>query len=701
MEQAINHPKGRPMRTDILWGLILKLLFLGSSLSLHAQTTTSQDTLAIPNGSLTIPNTPSTSWQMLLQDISEMEDFENTHWEDYEEDLEELAHHPINLNTATREEMERLPFLTAQQVEDILAYIYRYHGMKSLGEVAMIQSISWYQRQLLGYFVYVGETEKKGFPSLANIARYAKHEVMGMVKVPLYERRGDVDGYMGYKYKHGIRYQMRYGDYVKLGFLGAQDAGEPFGAGKNKMGYDFYSFYLQVRKLGRWKNITLGRYRLREGLGLILNNDFSFGKLSALSSIGRSTSNNIRVHSSRSSANYLQGLAATYTLAKGLDLTAFFSYRKIDATLSAEGGIQTILKTGLHRTTKEIAKQNVASNTLMGGNINYRWQGWHLGGTAFYTSFSLPLTPNNTQLYKRFAPQGNRFWNASIDYGYLSHRWNIAGETATGDCGSWATINTISCQVSSNLSLLALQRFFSARYYSLFSNTFSEGSDVQDENGCYLGFTWTPHHRWSITAYSDFAYFAWPKYQTKESTQSWDNLVNILWQPAKTWTIGTRLRYKDKAGTTTERFRLYTSIAKERWNARTSFDYVMSRDAKANQNANLSTPDSHGYMLSENIGFQMHWLRLSGVLGYFHTSDYASRIYAYEPGLLYQMSFGSYYGEGIRYAVVARTDISKHLLVIAKLGTTDYFDRSHISSGLQEISRSSQSEVEVQVKWKW
>lgn len=173
------------------------------------------------------------------------------------------------------------------------------------------------------------------------------------------------------------------------------------------MGYDFYSFYLQVKNLGRWKNITLGRYRLNAGLGLILNNDFGFGKLSALTSLGRSSSCIIRGHSSRSSANYLQGAAATYTLLKGLELTGFLSYRQIDATLSADGGgIKTILKTGLHRTVNEIAKQKVASNTLVGGNICYRHQGWHIGGTAFYTSFSLPLTPNKSQLYKRFCSRG-------------------------------------------------------------------------------------------------------------------------------------------------------------------------------------------------------------------------------------------------------------------------------------------------------
>lgn len=30
------------------------------------------------------------------------------------------------------------------------------------------------------------------------------------------------DGYLGYKYRHGVRYQFRYGDYVKMGFVGAQ-----------------------------------------------------------------------------------------------------------------------------------------------------------------------------------------------------------------------------------------------------------------------------------------------------------------------------------------------------------------------------------------------------------------------------------------------------------------------------------------------
>lgn len=689
--------------------LLLKLFLVGSSQIFcaswaQAQSSSLSELGAVPEDSFSA----SPPWQQLLSDLSSSEDFEHVAWQDYEEDLEEMAQHPVNLNTATREELERIPFLTASQVEDILFYIYRYGQLKSMSELTLISSIDWYQRQLMSCFFYVADDgSKPAFPSLKTIAQYGKHEVMGMLKVPFYERKGDAsgtDGYLGYPYKHGLRYQFRYGNSVKLGFVASQDAGEPFFGGRNTMGYDFYSFYLQVKNLGRWKNITLGRYRLNVGLGLILNNDFGFGKLSALTSLGRSSSCIIRGHSSRSSANYLQGAAATYTLLKGLELTGFLSYRQIDATLSADGGgIKTILKTGLHRTVNEIAKQKIASNTLVGGNISYKRQGWHIGGTAFYTSFSLPLTPNKSQLYKRFAPEGNAFWNASISYGYISHRLTLSGETATGDCGSIATLNAASYLCSDHFTLMALHRFYSARYYSLFSNSFSEGSDVQDENGVYLGFTWIPAHHWSITAYSDFAYFAWPKYQTRESTQSWDNLVNILFQPSRVLTVGGRFRYKDKAGTTTSRLRLYATISQKRWSAKTSFDYTMSQAESAMKNEGDEL--SKGYMVSEHIGWEWKWKQLKGTLrgclGYFHTSDFASRIYAYEPGLLYQMSFGSYYGEGIRYALVARSEIGSHLLLVAKLGTTDYFDRSHISSGLQEISRSSQTDLEIQVKWKW
>ena len=67
--------------------------------------------------------TAATPWQQYLDQLSDVEDFEDQSWEEYEDVLNELAEHPININTATTEDLQRLPFLTAQQIEDIEAYL--------------------------------------------------------------------------------------------------------------------------------------------------------------------------------------------------------------------------------------------------------------------------------------------------------------------------------------------------------------------------------------------------------------------------------------------------------------------------------------------------------------------------------------------------------------------------------------------------
>ncbi len=54
---------------------------------------------------------------------------------------------------------------------------------------------------------------------------------------------------------------------------------------------------------------------------------------------------------------------------------------------------------------------------------------------------------------------------------------------------------------------------------------------------------------------------------------------------------------------------------------------------------------NYGMMVNESMEYCFRWLRLNAFLGYFRTKDYESRVYAFEPGLLYTMSFGSYFGE--------------------------------------------------------
>ena len=631
-------------------------------------------------------------WERYLNEVMTAEDVGSAAWEETYDLLCELRQHPMDINQATREQLEQLPFLSAQQVEEIVEYLYRYGPMKSLAELRMVRSLDDSRRRLLTYFIYVGESE-----DTKQRARVL-NELMVTGRVPFYERRGDTAAYYGYPYRHWVRYQLTYGDRLKAGIVGSQDAGEPFFAGKNQSGYDYYSVFLQLNQWRRLETLVLGNYRVSMGMGLILNNSFGLGKVAMLQNMGRATST-LRAHSSRSSDGYLQGAAATVTIARGLTATGFISYRAMDATLNQDGSAATIVTSGYHRTATELEKKNNLKNTTFGGNVRYQANGYHAGVNVVGTHLNRELKPNISALYRQYYAQGYDFLNVSADYGYVHHRFSINGETALNRDGALATINSVSLQLGSEWSLMALYRSYSYRYTSLYANSYSDGGNVQNENGLYLGATWQPSPSWKLMAYADYAYFPWAKYQVSQASHSWDQLLQVTYSK-RHWTLGGRYRLrirqrddddKEALVTRTEHRGRISAEYSRGWSSRTQVDFGF-----------LSFNGSErGLMVSETLGLMHRWLRLNGGVGWFYTDSYDSRVYLYELGPLYTYSVTQFYGEGIRYWLMARANIGKRVMLTAKIGVTDYFDRSTIGSSYQQINASSQTDLDLQLRWKF
>ena len=640
------------------------------------------------------------TWQQVWQQMNTPEDMDEEAWDEAFEYLQQLAEQPLDLNRATREDLEQLSFLSEQQVMDIVAYLDRYGPMRSMGELRMIGSLDYQQLALLPYFVFVGEVEEKPhFPSLNTVAKYGKHTLTATGRVPFYERKGDQKGYWGYKYRHSLRYEFTYGDYVRAGLLGAQDAGEPFFANRNAWGYDAYTYYIQVKKLGMIDNLVLGKYRLSAGMGLVLNTSFTLGKQFVLQNLGRQT-NTLRPHASRSEADYFQGLAATIRLTRPLTLTAFVSHRPIDATLNDDGTAATLVTSGYHRTETELAKKNNTHLTAGGCAILWQQMGFRLGANAAFTSLDRSLEPNRQTLYRRYYAHGDHFLNASVNYAYTHYRFSLNGETATNQDGRLATINSLSYQPRSSLGIVALQRFYSYRYTTLYGHAFSDGGHTQNESGIYLGVNWSPLTSLRLMAYADYAYSPWARYQVSQSSSSWDFLTQADWHRGN-WNLQgryrLRLRQKDNETKTalmpdrTQRLRLSASYASPTagWSAKTQADFTHSDYKKT----------SGGWMLSEHLSYQHQRWQAALMAGYFHTDDYDSRIYVYERQLQHDFSFPMYYGRGIRLSLYARADVQKNLRLSCRLGHTNYFDRSTISSGLQQIQASHQTDLDAQVRW--
>ena len=659
-------------------------------------------------------------------------------WEQQMELLADLHEQKIDLATATREDLEQLPFLTAEQVEQICEYLYRYGPMQSLAELAMIESLDPATRQLLREFVKLENSNKptpqKPTPtpsrgegsldtlSLKNSSTKANQAPLPSggggggflgftARIPFYKREGDRNGYLGYPYRPTLRYTMNLGRYLRFGLVGAQDSGEPFFANRNTLGYDHYALYAQLRRMGRLKNLVVGHYRLRLGLGLVMNGHMNLGKRAMFDGVGRSTTT-ITPHASRMSANYLQGAAATVSLSRDLSLTAFASWRKRDATLRGDTAVSTLLTSGYHRTPSEMERKNNVAEWLVGTRLVWQYDRWHAGLTALANGYDKPLQPvsgeqvTTAQRYRLIFPEGKSFGNVSIDYGYQGRRLTVSGETAMDKDGALATLNTLCFRPVPRLRLTAVQRFYSYRYEAPHAASFGEGSRVQNESGVLVGASWQASRQLQLLAYTDYVYFPWARYQASQSSHATDHLAEVRWQHRQ-WRFFVRYRLRSieendhEASPTNEgspalinhrqhRLRLSAGYDFGRLSTRTQLDAALSHKHES----------SKGWMLGQTVDMRLRRLTMSAHVAYFHTDDYDSRLYSYERNLRYAFSFPAYYGHGLHGALYGSYTVSRHLTLTAKLSSTNYFDRSTIGSALQQINSSTQTDLDVQVAWK-
>ena len=233
-------------------------------------------------------------WEENLEQLAT--EAENTDWED---ELEELSHRmtdKLNLNTATRQQLEMFPFLSDIQVENLLAYVYIHGEMQTLYELQLVEELDKETIERLLPFVCVAPSRKEVFPSLKRILNYGKHEATARFDVPFYTRKGYEKSYLGPSLYHSLRYNFRYGNRLQVGVTGEKDAGEPFFALHDKQGYDYYSFYLLIKDCGRLQTLAVGNYKVSFGQGLVLGNGFGLGKTFSLTTV-ENRSEGFRKHS--------------------------------------------------------------------------------------------------------------------------------------------------------------------------------------------------------------------------------------------------------------------------------------------------------------------------------------------------------------------------------------------------------------------
>lgn len=627
------------------------------------------------------------------------------------DELYDLHCHPLNLNDIVEEDLYVLPFLTEDDVKNIMFHIDQHRPLMSTGELMFIYALDRQKRLMMQLFCYAGEYKKRDF-SWKNVLRYSRSELVVRTDIPFYTKAGykDVSDsilqknpnkvYLGNRLYQSLRYNISSQDHIFAGFLMEKDAGEKY--------VDHFAGYMMLKNIGCIKSAIIGNYRISFGHGLVANTGSMFGKAMKLKSMDV-IDRGITRQSSTSETGYLQGAATTLKFGK-VKTSLFFSYKNADGTYNSDSvGLSSLKTDGLHRTYLERSKKNNLFITDYGANVHFDFNELQFSVTADITHLSVPLMPKYSTpstYYKQYNLRGSNFSAYSVAYSYHIHKLAFSGETAISSSAAIATVDQLQWTPNSYNTLTLIYRKYGAKYNALNARAFGENSTVHNENGIYLGWNSELTSKLNISAYVDAMYFPWLKYQVYGSSYGIEGLTQLTYSLSDNHSFSIRYRVKSKqrdytqSESSTLQYKTNHSLRiqynlniKDKWSLRTTLNgsYITFADQ-----------NNKGFSIGETIRYLgIKNLRLDLACIYFNTDSYDVRIYNYESSLLYTFAMNSYYYKGIRGTLLASWKILENLSLTVKFATTNYFNRNIIGTGLEQISANHREDLQLQFRWKF
>ena len=659
----------------------------------------------------------------LIADIFEQYTAENDDDIDYDTFYEELmffSENKINLNKTKREELERLPFLSDIQVENIISHIYRFGALQTIYELQLIDGLDMTDIRRMLPFVIVGEgmnNNKKIY--WRDLMLYGKNELFFRLDKGLESKEGyqflpdeeentaeeNAKKYIGDAFYHSLKYRFHYKDRVQVGVTAEKDAGEQF-IGKTHTGYDFYSITAQLKEIGKFKTLVVGDFRANFGQGLVLRTDFGMGKSSyVLNVIPRNSG--LKKYGSTDENNFFRGVGATVRLGK-FDVSAFYSNKMIDAD-TVNGSFSSRYTTGLHRTIAEMSKKHTVNQQVIGGNVTFTYSKIQLGFTAINSLFDNRLKPVRST-YNYFYFEGKQQTTAGLHYRMRWQKLNVFGETAMTDNGALATINGFSFIPLSQVNLVVMHRYYSPEYDTFYATAFSETSRINNESGFYLGAEIRPYKKWKISAYADSYRFPWPKYGIDMPSVGADYLLQADYAAKRNISMFWRFKYEGKQGNVSQTESTMPVVSPiQKLSMRYSLSYNIGKFSfknviEGNLVRKADAPWTYGAIASQDVSYDFKTIPLKVDFRYqfFDALKYENRLYSYEKDVLYAFSIPMYFGLGNRYYLNFQYEMNKRLSLWFKIAQTVYADdREAVSSGNETITGNRKTDARFLLKWEF
>lgn len=637
---------------------------------------------------------------------------------DYTEMVDRLNYYrknPLNLNKASKAQLNELVFLNQVQINDLLNHIAKNGKLINTLE---LQSINSFDLETIKKLLYFSDIKKlTGFEdfSFKNMLSRGTSDLLVRYQRGIEPQKGynippdsKNSRYFGSPDRIFTRFRFNYNNNVQFSLNVEKDAGEQYWATTGKKGPDFYSGSLYLKDIKAFKKIVIGDYALQFGQGLTMWSGLSFGKGADIFTVAKQDLG-LRSYTSVNEFSFFRGFATQLNLGK-FEFTPFVSNQNIDASavfnpITQQDEISSLQQSGLHRTQSELNGKGRINQLVFGSNLQYNNKRFSIGATAYQSKYSQSFAPS-TDVYSKYDFTKKQLTNVGLNYNYSIKNTYFYGEAAHSVGYGFAFVNGLMSSLSPSVSFVAFHRDYQKDYQSYYNQAISENTTAKNERGFYSGLQIKPNKKFEFITYVDAFRFPWLKFLVDAPSGGYDIFSQFAFIPNKQarFTLRYRIRNKEQNSPLSTAIRFLESVRRQNFRVEAQYQvnksFILRNRIEVMAFKEASDQQRYGFMAYQDVNYNPLSSKFSGNvrLTLFQTENFDTRIYAYESDVLYGFSIPAYQNQGIRFYVNGRYTLRRGVDFWIRYALTQYSNLTTIGSGLDEINGNQKSEIKLQAR---
>ncbi len=621
------------------------------------------------------------------------------------EDLLSLARNPLNINTADREQLERIFFLTDIQIENILFKRYVNGPFVSIYELQAVEGLPVRTIKMLQPVVFIGDADTEERPVRIWGDAFFRGEYQIEKAEGFKTDKSGEKAFVGNRYKLYNRTEIESNKGFSSGFIAEKDPGEPI-FNKYLKGPDMMTGYLHFSKSDfLLREAVVGQYRVSAGQGLVMQSGMPLRKSSVTTNL-RNRRAAFRPSLSASESSGMRG--GYFTIGeRNFEFSPFISYRKKDGRIKGDSCLTSLKNDGLHRTEKELAMRHNVNELAGGARVKYAGRFVMLEAGYLLYGIDPPLCPQSYP-YNMFSFRGKKVENNWLSYMISRNKVLMFGEFATDGFRRFAFSNGLIWNPVPVFSMAIGHRLTEKEYRAPLAGPMSEGSNFSGEEGLYAGIKWELSQGINISSYLDTYRFRWLKNRLDAPSEGFDFLISCEKNFGDQTILTLRYRHREKptnvdlgmpekviGNEVYDQIKLqYRQSISPGWQFTTLCQY------------NVVDKNDHvekGNLLAQDVKWrsQNEKLTITGRLALFSATDFLARSYAYEPHVLYMFSVPAYSGDGTRYLLLLNYKLLDNLHFWFRGARWMYANRNETGTGNSLVTSGNKTNITFQLRVKF